>query len=228
MIKTFCDKLAVKRVGNLLSCKLVEFIEKGYTITISNNDYPLSSTIYPKIRYVNKTSVLIVIPNVPYFTSNYTVEPALFDDIDISNKILGHFKAISECLPSIKIKQSLESEYNFLFQTEPVPPFIHFAHELIHCLRHFEKLDINRDDEEEATIYGLKNNVLTYGTVHALQDSREEAGIKDEPIYITENSIRREWKLNARVNHNSVENFCHEVRSTYPNAKKFSKKDFFN
>ncbi len=214
MIKTFCNKLAEKKVGNQLSSKLIEFIDKGYSITISNNDYPISSTIYPKIRYVNKTSVLVVIPNVPYFTSNYTVEPSLFVDIDMTNKTLCHFKAISECVPSIKLKKEYESEFQFLFQIEPVPPFIHFAHELIHCLRHFENFNTEHDHEEEATIYGLVNNVLAYN-------------FNGQTIYITENSIRKEWKLNARVNHNSVENFCHEVRFTYPNAKKFSKKDFF-
>ena len=78
MIKTFCDKLAAKNVGNLLTTKLIEFVKKGYSITISNNDYPISRVIYPKIRYESKHSVLVVIPNVPYFTSNYIVDPTLF------------------------------------------------------------------------------------------------------------------------------------------------------
>lgn len=214
MIKLFCNKLAAKNVGNLLSTKLIEFVQKGYSITITNCDYPISNTIYPKIRYVNKNNVLIVIPNVPYFTSNYTVDSTLFTDIDISNKILCHFKSISDCVPSIKINRDQESECNFLFQIESAPPLINFSHELIHCLRYFENQNNDYSDEEEATIYGLRNNVLMYN-------------IDSQTIYMTENSIRREWKLNPRVNHDSVENFCHQVRSTYCNAEKFSKKDFY-
>jgi hypothetical protein len=226
MIKTFCSKLAEKPVGNILESKLLEFIEKGYQIIIANNDYPISRTIFPKIRYVNKTTVLIVIPSVPYFTSNYTINRKLLEDIgqsdinendqvDNINRVLNHYVNICECLPTNKLSDKDAYEYKFLIGVEPVPPFIHFAHELVHCLRFFSKFNTEDCNEEDATIYGLKTNVLNYKT-------------NGKTVYITENTIRREWGLNPRVNHDSVENFCHEVHSTYPNAKKFSKKDFFN
>ncbi len=230
MIKTFCNKLAEKPVGNILGSKLVEFIENGNQIIIANNDYPISHTIFPKIRYINKQTVLIVIPSVPYFTSNYTINRKLLEDIedidsdednqininhdDQTSKVLTHYKNISECRPTNKLSDKDAYEYKFLIGVEPVPPFIHFAHELVHCLRFFSKFNSEDRHEEDATIYGLKTNVLNYK-------------INGKTIYITENTIRREWGLNPRVNHDSVEIFCHGVNFTYPNAKMFSKKDFF-
>jgi hypothetical protein len=92
--------------------------------------------------------------------------------------------------------------------------FISMAHELIHCLRFFEGVNNDEDIEEANTIYGIKNSVLTY------YDS-------DKKVYMTENSIRNEWGMDARVSHNSKEIFCAYSPSTHSNYKKFTKQNFF-
>jgi hypothetical protein len=139
MINIFIDRLNETIITKIIKEKLEDFITQGYTVTISNID-STNIIIYPKCKYINKKSVLIIIPNVPYFISTELIDPIFFDYLPKKNKPDTNNYKQHTCY-------------------EKVPGFISFVHELIHCLRFFEeKDDIN---EEEDVIYGL-HNVLSY------------------------------------------------------------------
>jgi hypothetical protein len=171
MIQTNLEKINSKPIGIILLERLKVFMDSGYMITISNVDPKSDSVIYPKIKYESYKSVLIVIPNVPYFIN-------------------------------------VETKDNNM---ERMPGFISLAHELIHCLRHFE--GITSDNfEEEATI-GINNNKTFF--------------YKRNNHTITENSIRKEHNMNKRISYISEELYCYKLQRTYKNASQFSKMDFF-
>jgi len=213
MIKIFCDKLKNKFIGSLLINKLMEFLLKGYNIIISNNDYSVSQVIYPKIRLINRTTVLIVIPSVPYFTLIDTVSKDLCSNID--ELFIKNMDNILKGMES-KFKINFYYDYNdytFLLSKTKSSNFINFAHELIHVLRFFEGYR-NDDFEEDATIYGLEGYTLKYI-------------VNDSQYVITENIIRLENEMELRVSHESQEMLCHDLRHSYKNAYKYDKSDFF-
>lgn len=186
MIKLFIQKLYEKPISRILVNKLEYFISLGYKILISNID-PSDQTIYPKFKCIDLSSVLIVIPNVPYFISVQVSDPTIFNYQPKNKKI--------------NIDKSFISE-------EKLSGFIGFTHELIHCLRFFEK-KMTEINEEENVIYGIIDNVLIY-----------------DMIYITENTIREEWGYKPRINHESIELLCEGVLYTYNNNSSFTKSDF--
>ena len=79
MIKSFLVRLTSKSHGNVITRKLINFISNGYNITIANLDPEYCQTIYPKIKYIDSRNVMIVYPNVAYFTEieveDKTVKP---------------------------------------------------------------------------------------------------------------------------------------------------------
>ena len=200
MLDTFFTKLASKQTGKIMTDRLNYFLSSGYKITIMNRDITCS-VIFPKIHF-NRKSVEIVIPSVPYFTSIDVIDASLCEDThmrDIYNVSLG--------LPANKILNL--DKFNFLISQEDQPLFISFAHELVHCLRFFEGYDMSDSNEESNTIYGIKSTVLSYD---------------NSPI--TENAIRTEWEMKARVTHNAKEIFCYGLRSSYQNASRFTKNSY--
>ena len=211
MIKLFIDKLCEKPIGRFMIDKLNQFINKGYKITIANNDFKYNVTVFPKIRYINNTQVLIVIPSVPYFIECEVIDNKICDDID--DDFIKNIKNISNGLPSNKLLDF--SLYEFLISVEKISGFISFAHELVHCLRLFEHYYINNELEEDNTIYGIESTILSYN-------------VDDKKMYITENAIRKEWNINCRISHNSKPLLCYGVESTYSNEKLFSKESFYN
>ena len=213
MLKTFCIRLANKPVGGLLISKLHNFISSGYKITVSNNDYPMSSTIYPKIRYINDASVLIVIPSVPYFTYADTVCADICTDTDDS--FMKNMEKVADGRPSkFRLKFSdKHRDYDFVISKTKMTFFIGFAHELIHALRHFERMDTDSSKEEDNTIYGIDGYTLKY-----VQGNTQ--------TFITENTIRKEHGMDARISHDSHELFCYNVRFTHKNADNFDKQDY--
>ena len=90
-----------------------------------------------------------------------------------------------------------------------MPKFIEIAHELIHTLRYFE----NYNNKEENIIYGLDDGVLKY--------------VSDKINYITENTIRKEWNLPARLSHDSKELFVYNVPFTFENKDKYNINSYF-
>lgn len=212
MIMTFCLELAEKPIGKLLLDKLCGFINSGYKITIANSDeITMSLYIYPKIRYINSTSVLVIIPSVPYFVNVEVVDSNKIKDIEDENlvRVAYSLPAVS-CLKSSSYYQNNQNGIRCI-SLERMPPIIGFSHELIHCLRHFEKISAGSSNEEDCTIYGLESNLLKYNLG-----------------YITENTIRKDFGFKPRISHSSSEIYCWRAISTYSNASKFTKQDFFS
>jgi hypothetical protein len=197
MINKFINKLSSKHYGNLLITRLNNFISENYKIIITNINQN-SNIIYPKIK-INYKTVIITIPSVPYFINVDVIDNTILDNINIDDNNIINLYNISKGLQSNSIINL--SKYKFLIKQENMPNFITFAHELIHCLRHFEGIKSNY--EEEATIYGLNE------------------------YDITENMIRNEWGYNSRVSHNSTDIFCYKKESSYINSYKYHINDFY-
>lgn len=211
MVRQFVDKLAEKPVGGTLVTNLIRFIESGYKILIQNHDYPTSRTVFPKIRYVNKKTVLIVVPSVPYFTTVETVDPELCKDVQ--DKFFTNLSGVLALKPAI---DKLDfSSYKFLLSSTKQTGFISLAHELIHCLRMWEGMNQDDPNEEDNTIYGIAGSVLTY---HNGQ----------KKIYICENAIRQEWGMKPRVTHDCKEIFCMYVPSTHSRSSQYTKQNYWD
>lgn len=212
MVKLFIDKLAEKPIGKCLTDKLLRFIRTGYQIKIQNHDFPHNRTVFPKIRYVNHRTVLIVVPSIPYFTTIDTVESELCEDVD--DKFFSNVSKVVSFKPA---KCALDFDnYKYLLSQEKQTGFIGLAHELIHCLRNWEGMDSDDPEEEDNTIYGISGSVLMYNSSQY------------DKIYITENTIRKEWGMKARVSHDSKEIFCMGDRTTYVNSHLFTKDNYFD
>lgn len=193
MIKLFINRLNDKEITIIIKNKLEYFLSINYKIIISNLD-PNNTIIYPKCKYLNN-SVLIIIPNVPYFISTELIDSKLFDHYPKKNY------------------PNLEEYKKYIFK-EKVPGFISFVHELIHCLRFFEKLINDFKNEEANVIYGIEYEVLSYS-------------INNKIYYITENQIRLSYGLCPRISHDAEELLCEGVKHTIKNNELFSKNDFF-
>lgn len=214
MIMINCLKLAEKPVGCLLINKLTDFINNGYNIKIANYDTELNPRYtYPKIRFIDPKSVLIIIPSVPYFVNVQvlTSKYEFFPDNHNLNQV-SQYKPAFNKLESINYKD-INNLSNWI-GLEQLPQIIGFAHELIHCLRYFEGLNTSNPNEEDHTIYGIASETLSYN-------------IDGTMIYITENTIRKDFGFKPRMSHLSNEIYCWGLLSTYHNSSKFNKKDFF-
>ena len=210
MVKLFIDKLAEKPIGRILSDKLIGYITRGYSITIQNHDFPENITVFPKIRYTGSRTVLIVVPSIPYFTSIDTVESGLCEDVPDK-----FFSNLSDAISHKPVKYKLTFDnHSFLLSRGKQTGFISLAHELIHCLRKWEGINTDDSEEEDNTIYGIIGSVLTYND-------------EQTKIYITENTIRKEWGMCPRVTHDCKEIFCMYIRSTHSNSDKFTKHSFY-
>jgi len=140
MLNIFILKLSNTKTGNIIKKRLEYFISIDYNIIISNKDESCQ-TIYPKFKCISYNTVLIIIPNVPYFISTPVIDSEIIS-----------YKARDEI---IDIKK-----YRYI--NEKIPGFISFVHELIHTLRFFERI-MSDENEEENVIYGfVVNGVLKY------------------------------------------------------------------
>ena len=215
MLKQFLKRLLEIPTGNVLLTKINEYLCEGYKITITNRDI-LTSYIYPKIKYLSKREILIVFPNVPYFIETQVINKDFWNLEKIVNKInpdltnILNYNPIDSVIKDyhLSITDSLTRQNPYKY--ERMSSLVCFAHELIHCLRHFNNFDMSSEIEEESTIYGITYNLLKYNK-----------------IIITENQIRKELGMTPRVSHDSRNIFCYLSTNTYVNANKFSKEDFF-
>ncbi len=210
MIKLFLTKLAEKPIGRILTDKLLEYVSRGYSITIQNHDFPTNRTVFPKIRYIGARGVLIVIPSIPYFTTIDVIDSGLCDDVEDK-----FFANLSDAIAHEPVSFPINLDnHKFLLSKGKQTGFISLAHELIHCLRKWEGMNSEDPREEPNTIYGIKGSVLTYT-------------VGQKKVYITENTIRKEWGMQARVSHDCKEIFCMYVPSTHVNSEKFTKQSYF-
>ena len=216
MIKLFCVKLADKPIGNIIISKLDEFISNDYNIIISNYDSE-SVYIHPKVKYIDKKLIIIIIPSLPYFVNVEIIDINIFNNINsyVSNEYYNFLRVNNYETSTIPLDTIERTLNNNTYKWLQMPQFIAFAHELIHVLRYFEGFNIRHVNEEANVIYGLESNVLTYT-------------IMDIEYKITENMVRKDFNLRPRVSHDSKEIYCYSNYETYVNHDKFSKEDFYN
>lgn len=203
LIDHFMDMLQTTRIGCELYGKMIFYLARGYQIEISNCDNS-SRYIYPKTK-MNDKRCEIIIPSLAYFIEVETIDPSLFLDVQ-NDTSMSDLVKISQFKSSSKPIKTDEISGLTIFEHQPL--FITFVHELIHCIRYFEGL--RDDDEEDATIYGVEGKTLVL--------NGEE---------ITENAFRKLYKLNPRVSHNNRDVYIHDVPRTYENRFNFSKEAFF-
>lgn len=215
MIDKFITNIQSKPVGKKLWNRLMYHLDGGKNLKITTKD-DFSRIIFPKTRYINSNSVLIVIPNINYFTDIETIDRELFDGISLTcspNKDNTLEKLISVSnwkSTNSPITSSELEEFRGLISKSPQTYFITFVHELIHCIRFFEGINLSSSCEEDATIYGVQNKSLVI-------DGYE----------ITENSIRKEWGKPPRISHGSNDLFVADLSRTNVNSHKFCKSSFF-
>lgn len=213
MINKFITSIQTKPLGNKLWNRLIYHLNNGKKLTITTRDN-MNRVIFPKTRYIDSSRVLIVIPCINYFHDIDTINKDIFTSIDtkdVSNKdsiykliSISNYRSISE-----PIKDSEITEFKGLIAESPQTYFIMFVHELIHCVRFFDGINISSSLEEDATIYGIKNKSL-------IIDGSE----------ITENSIRKEWGKPPRISHGSKPLFIADLPYTNVNETKFKKSSF--
>jgi hypothetical protein len=216
MIDKFITNIQSKPIGKKLWNRLIYHLDCGKKLMITTKD-DYNRIIFPKTRYVNTNSVLIVIPNINYFGDIETIDKDLFEgavisgDSDKSSKALEKFISVSNWKPTnTPITDSELDEFRGLIGKAPQTYFITFVHELIHCIRFFEGINLSTSDEEDATIYGVKNKSLVI-------DGYE----------VTENTVRKEWGKPPRISHASRDVFVADIPRTNVNRDKFSKSSFF-
>ena len=202
-IRLSVNKITKKPVGKLLIDKLENFVKSGCIIQITNK--PLFNNIYPATQFVSENIVKICIPSIPYFISIPVVKKC--------NELEQSIKSISNYICVSKPLDLSFSDYTNYITWEILPKFIELAHELIHTLRHFEKCEIVHQEEECNVIYGLDKGVLKY--------------VSDKIDYITENMIRKEWNIPARLSHDSKELFIYNVPYTFENKDMFDNNSYF-
>ena len=108
------------------------------------------------------------------------------------------------------LKYVLKDDLKMLITEDEQTYFMMFIHELIHVLRYFENINLQTEEEEYATIYGLEGKSLY---------------LKDH--LITENTIRKEWNRPIRVSHNPINKFVADLRQTDINRELYSRDSFF-
>ena len=202
MIETFFSAMQTKPLTKKLYDRMLYFLNKGYSIEIATNDD--SRVIYPKIRYITFNRVMIIIPSINYFINVESIE----NKNNIKKNIASTFLRCEPFILPITFNELMPYK-NSIYYT-PQTYFIMFVHELIHAIRFFEKIHLDTQEEEDATIYGIVGKTLILDGNH-----------------ITENTIRREWNKPPRISHNSEDIFICGVQHTYKNSKNFSKESFF-
>jgi len=215
MIDKFITNIQTKTIGNKLWKRLIYHLDNGKKLKITTRD-DYNRIIFPKTRYVNSNSVIIVIPNINYFGNIETIDRSLFEGIDFKkvcneeiNSIQKLYQVSNWNQTSSPIKDSELEKYRGLISHVPQTYFITFVHELIHCIRFFEGINLTTSEEEDATIYGIKNKSL-------IIDGSE----------VTENTMRKEWGKSPRISHNSTNEFIADIPRTNVNRHKYTKDSF--
>ena len=199
------EKISSKSVGNLLLSKLNYFVKNNYVVEFTNK--PLLNHIYPASQLVSEKYGRICVPSVPYFISVPTSKINFIENTEHKN-LVNHC-----CISSIFNLD--EKDYSDYISWDDIPYFLIIAHELIHILRYFEKMDVIQLEEEVNVIYGLDKGVLKYFEGNEIK-------------YITENMIRKEHNYPARLSHNSKELFIYNVPWTFENKLKYSIDKYFD
>jgi hypothetical protein len=150
-----------------------------------------------------------------YIKIGYTLEftNAMSDSCIYPKTIFKNPIHITVVIPNVPYFVSVHTWAHNKRFSEMMPWSIIVAHELIHCLRFFEGM-VEETDDEDATIHGY------FSSIH-------KNVLKINDTVITENAIRSEHGLNQRTSHSSKELYCYKVMNSYKNASKFDKEHFF-
>ena len=199
IIKNALRRINSTHVGELLLNEINNFISQGYNVTISNYS-SLKTFQYP---HFNRFSNTIFIPDSPYFIKVEILNEKLLEGIEDD-----FFKNIINCHP---LDSKLDRDFCSSFGTFKFQPIVvTLFHELVHCLRNFYRLNTDSKLEEESTIYGIKDNTLIING-----------------IVITENSLRKELGLGARISHNSEDLYVYNAgRNSSEYSKEYLKELF--
>lgn len=185
LIESYWHDLIRKPVGGkLYRCLSNHIVRNKKKIIITNHNS--GSVQYPKFEIIDSNTVKIVIPSVYYSSVVQVIDSSIIDD-DSDDKLEQQLYQLAIHNPT-NFEMNFDTymkKYNFYTDYTEQSYFIIFAHELVHAARFFEGL-FRSQEEEEGTIYGLPSNTLVY-----------------QGQVITENQIRKEWRLPARVSHDS-------------------------
>jgi hypothetical protein len=212
------DKIIINWIPTI-STKLIYLNESEWIQMIKKfiqklDEKPISRILKTKLEYFISIGYNIIISNIdpstqtiypkfkylnPYIVLVVIPNVPYFISVQVSDLTIFDYQPKDN---------KINIDKNYIFE-EKLSGFIGFVHELIHCLRYFEG-KMTEKNEEENVIYGISDDVLTY-----------------DNIYMTENTIRKEWGYNPRVNHESNELLCEDVLYTYKNNSSFTKADFF-
>ena len=164
------------QTGKILLKYINKHIDEGFELVITNYSSDKSFQ-YPFCKN-NKNKICINIPDTPYFIKVPTLNLNLIKGIKLNNDLhsIKKYQPVEKLLDNDII--SSFSKYKFQ------PIVVVLFHELVHCLRVMFKYDSNT--EEESTIYGINGDTLFL-----------------ENTFITENSFRKDLKLEPRISHQS-------------------------
>lgn len=192
VIVTALRRIESTHVGSLLISELNKYVKMGYSVNIVNYA-PNKSFQYPHFKYSENDQIYdntIVIPDTPYF-----IEVEVFNQDLIEGIECQLFDKIINCQPlDSKLDNDFCSSFS-IFKFQPI--VVTLFHELVHCLRHLNKIKLNTQLEEESTIYGITNHTLI---------------IND--LIITENTFRKEIGLGPRISHDSKDLFVYNSTRT--------------
>lgn len=181
MIHFLLEKIYLTNIGKLLIDSIDNELGPNKYITISN--YCKNKSFqYPNYNSIDN---IICIPETPYFIDVPVISKKFnFKDSEIF---------LQNIFNSIPLNQKLSDNFIECFSSYRFQPYyVILFHELVHCLRHLK--NINSDNEEESTIYGIKDDTLVING-----------------IYITENNFRKEIGLLPRLSHGSRDKYIYKV-----------------
>jgi len=198
MVNNALDRINSNRLGKMMISKINEYTTHAdINISIVSEETYRTRIKIPKITYYNgKSDIQIVIPAREYRSKIQVIDPMIIPKSyidDNTNDTLKYFACICnncnvpENIISSKDIKDKTKEYTELHDnityTIEQPLEMILAHEMVHCLRLL--MDVHSETrEEEGTIFGMPGNTM-YLDGHK----------------ITENTIRGEFGLPFRVNH---------------------------
>ena len=198
MINTALDRINSNRLGSMMISMINEYnTHADINVSIVSEETYSTRVKIPKITYYHgKSDIQIVIPAKEYRSKVRVIDPMIIPKSYIentSNSPLKYFACLcnncdvpEDIITSSDIKDR-SNKYNELYNNitymieQPLEMIL--AHEMVHCLRLL--MDCHSETrEEEGTIFGMPGNTM-YLDGHK----------------ITENTIRKEFGLPLRVNH---------------------------
>ena len=199
LIKYYLNLIQSTEIGGILLKYINRHIENGFEVIIQNYA-PDKNFQYPFCKK-NDNHIYINFPDTPYFIKVPVLNLELIKGFIPAKNI----KNIKKCKP---VNNILDTNLIHTFTTYKFQPMVVILfHELIHCLRYM--FNYNSDTEEESTIYGITNDTLNL-----------------ENRFITENSFRKELKLEPRMSHQSEYYYVHNTNNSINISKETLKKNF--